>query len=536
MPSKPKSGPGPRPESCLTCRQRKKKCDKTRPFCLRCLNSKGAFPCLGYGDETYEPPTDKPSLEERVVNTSGANLRPLVFGVEFGDPESSAKVVYYGTRVSASDINDYLTPAVISLTDRSSPESSLMSIASSMHHPVQDADWEPGVRSHGSDNAIRLSLPSMIPRGVNANRWMRESYLTFILGEFQFPDYRHRILKFFRPPTKEGPGHLIANLSRPRRLGYMYLGAKIFETFVGKPEEMAIQSSSQWVTRYANHVTSSEELQNPFPSVKEVEDRLSGLLHVRQVNLQRLDHWAKEERNGLLCISLPSVLTSFQADLQRFVYQDIVYSLILGVPTQAEYDSTELPTAPGTNISADWFHDVQGAPAEMVIIISEVHNWRAQVKSADWRELEMRAWAWNRADTRYEESNQLIYRTAIQEAWRHEFVLMMVLKGMCGVTSHDARVQASVYQIVKLMEVVGDTTMDVHFSITSLAGISARYETQRALIFRKLRSFSGIRLWAIQGRDFARVLDSLWHSAAIYGGAVVWDDYVQMRCEVLPIL
>ncbi|CAE6472964.1 unnamed protein product [Rhizoctonia solani] len=559
MPSKHRSAPGPRPESCLTCRQRKKKCDKTRPFCLRCLNSKGLFPCLGYEDETYEPEIKKlaPVLEERATNLPRTNLRPLVFGVEFGDavPESSAKVTYYKTRVSASDINDYLTPAFISLTDRGSPESSLMSVASSMHRPVKDADWEPGVRRHGSDNAIRLSLPSMIPRGVNANRWMRESYLTFILGEYQ----RHRVLKFFRPPTNTGQGFVMAQLNRPLRLGLMYLGAKVFEAFVEKSEEVAIKLCSQWVTRYTNDVTSSEELQNPFPSTQEVEDRLSRLHNLALIqfivlgtgvgyntfrlalpNFLRLvsDHpdlWARQERNGLLRISLPAVLSSGRTEIQRFAFQDILYSLVLGVPTLAEYDSTGLPTAPGTNISADWFHDVHGAPAEMVIIISEVHSRRAQVKIVDWLELEMRTWSWGQVDTRYEESSQLIYRAAIQEAWRHA-TLMYIYMGMCGATSHDGRVQASVYQIIKLVDVVGDTNINGHLTGPLIvAGIAARYESQRTLIFNKLNSYSGVRVWLLQGADFARVLNHLWHGPAICGAAVGWDDYVQKRYEVLPI-
>ncbi|CAE6388994.1 unnamed protein product [Rhizoctonia solani] len=41
-----KHTPGPLPSSCLTCRQRRKKCDKNRPVCERCLV--GGFKCLGY--------------------------------------------------------------------------------------------------------------------------------------------------------------------------------------------------------------------------------------------------------------------------------------------------------------------------------------------------------------------------------------------------------------------------------------------------------------------------------------------------------
>ncbi|KAH7337618.1 hypothetical protein B0J17DRAFT_663620, partial [Rhizoctonia solani] len=43
-----KSKPGPRPTSCLTCRKRRKRCDKARPSCERCL--KGGYECLGYNN------------------------------------------------------------------------------------------------------------------------------------------------------------------------------------------------------------------------------------------------------------------------------------------------------------------------------------------------------------------------------------------------------------------------------------------------------------------------------------------------------
>ncbi|CAE6357397.1 unnamed protein product [Rhizoctonia solani] len=108
--------------------------------------------------------------------------------------------------------------------------------------------------------------------------------------------------------------------------------------------------------------------------------------------------------------------------------------------------------------------------------------------------------------------------------------------GMCEVASDDLRVQASVHQIIKLMRVVGDAHLDVHFSVPSVvAGIAARSESQRAFILRKLKTFNGVRLWILRGRDFARVLRYLWNGSAAGGAAVGWDDYVEARCRVLPI-
>ncbi|CAE6461951.1 unnamed protein product, partial [Rhizoctonia solani] len=328
-----------------------------------------------------------------------------------------------------------------------------------------------------------------------------------------------------------------------------------------KPEEMAIQSCSQWVTRYASHVTTPYEPPNPYPSAQEVEDRLNGLLQLTLVqfivlgtavgyatfrlalsNFLRLvsedsNLWARRERNGLLCVSLPKALTSTWIEIRRFIFQDVIYSLILGLPTLAEYDSIGFPIIPGAAGPINPLDGVHGVPAEMVISITEVHNWRARLQNVDWAVLESRTWAWDwtQRNVQSEESDQIIHRAAILEAWRHS-TLIYIRMGVGGVTSHDQQVQASVRQIVKLMGLVGDTELDVHFSVPSIiAGVAARYESQRALIFRKLKTFNGVRCWILRGSDFARVLQYLWCGTAANGAAVGWDEYIQARCEVLPV-
>ncbi|KDN37957.1 hypothetical protein RSAG8_09808, partial [Rhizoctonia solani AG-8 WAC10335] len=401
-----------------------------------------------------------------------------------------------------------------------------------------------------------LPLPVSIPRGVNANKQMRESYVFLILGKYQ----NQRVEMFFRS-TIPMQRLLMIQMKRPRILEFVYLGAKIFETFSGKPEEVAIQSCSGWVTRYTNHVTNPGEPPNPYPSTQEVQDKLNGLLELviaqsivfgtaaaytsLRLALSSFLHlvsddphfWVEQGRNGLLCISLPAVLTSHRVELGRFVFQDIMCSLVLGVPTLAEYDSTSFPIVPGSDFAADWVQGVHGVPIEMIVNITEVHNWRAQKKDVDWTALEMRAWTWtwSQRDIQSEGSVEMIYRAAIQESWRHA-TLIYIYMGVCGVTSDDSRVQASVHQIVKLMGVIGDTQLDVHFSVSAIvAGVAARNETQRTLIIRKLKSFSGVRLWKFRGRDFADVLEYLWHGGALDDAPVGWDEYVQARCKVLPI-
>ncbi|KAJ1305691.1 hypothetical protein OPQ81_010428 [Rhizoctonia solani] len=506
---------GPRAELCLTCKQRRRKYEKGRPFCEICLSSKREFTRLGYDDKLGSS-SDKDRLG---TVSAGTFLSPdMRVGMEFAGaiPTSHTRSAYFGFPASASEMNDYLSPSVDSLM-------------------VPGPQITPRYKSR---NVMTLPLPASIPRGVNANKLMRESYLAFILEEYE----SHRVDKFFRPKTWTRG----------------FLASKVFEALNGKQEEAAIKSCSRWVTRYSNHVSNPHGIPNPYPSIQEVEDRLNGLLELIFVKFVVLGTAAgyatlrlalpdflrlvsddpcfcvEQERSGLLGVSLPAAITSDRIEMRRFAFYDVMCSFVLGLPTLAEYDSTGFLIAPRRDNPLEWVH---GVPIELIINIAEVHKWRAQTNNVDWQVLEARtlAWRWNQDDIQSEDSVKMVYRVAIQEAWRHA-TLIYIYMGICGTTSHDPRVQASVRQIIQLMGVVEDTHLDVHFSIPSIAaGIAAQYEPQRRLIHRKLETFNGIRLCTLPGRDFARVLEYLWHGPAIDGAAIVWDEYIMARCKVLPI-
>jgi hypothetical protein len=135
-------------------------------------------------------------------------------------------------------------------------------------------------------------LTRSVPRSVNANVQMRESYLEFILSECKCSvftrnvnnfgrmvlDELQRICKYFQPPP---PGTRQALVSRMKRseiiLGFMYLGAKVFEALTGKAQNAVARSCIQWVDNYDRQVTSNYP---PNLCVQAVEDRLVGLLEV----------------------------------------------------------------------------------------------------------------------------------------------------------------------------------------------------------------------------------------------------------------
>ncbi|KAL5631818.1 hypothetical protein ACGC1H_000012 [Rhizoctonia solani] len=283
MPIKHKSTPGPRGESCLTCRQRRKKCDKGRPFCQRCLDSKAKFICLGYDDES-EPEVERPCTRKARPRTGQVTIcPPLRVGVQLEEavPGPSTRTTYFGTPVSAAEINEYLTPSVDLFMLPGSLGKSSLTIGGSTPNHDQGAGWKHISPRRRPNNAATLPLSVSIPRGVNANKQMRESYVFFILEEYQ----SYRVDMFFRSSIFLR-GLLMAQTKRPRVLEFVYLGAKVFETFSTKSEELAIQSCSHWLTRYVNHVVNPDEPSNPHPSTQEVADKLTGLLEVSYSNSQ----------------------------------------------------------------------------------------------------------------------------------------------------------------------------------------------------------------------------------------------------------
>ena len=130
-----------------------------------------------------------------------------------------------------------------------------------------------------------------------------------------------------------------------------------------------------------------------------------------------------------------------------------------------------------------------------------------------------------------------------------------MVQGMCGVSSGDVRVQRPVKQIVQLARTVEPgAQLELHMFLPCLivrplsiphfnslitpnqqAATAARHESHRALLRTKVHAARNENIWIIRGADFVPVLDHLWHGVGAGGAPVMWDDYVNSRCVVLPI-
>ncbi|KDN39787.1 hypothetical protein RSAG8_08579, partial [Rhizoctonia solani AG-8 WAC10335] len=593
--------PGPRPTSCLTCRQRRKKCDLARPYCERCLKS--GYECLGYIDsEAREdarqlqedpnlpisfqlqpglPTIQVPAESTELPNLGTPDLDPgqlLNFQPEdqqYFDstctnynfiPSIFGSTILYGVVGSVPWADDsypgtYTLDDVYSQSQSQSPSQlttygpSLARQRSNVTKPLEKAfDTE-----HGEDNlsTIIRALFTSIPPSVDVTHIMRDGHLVHVIGEYQVQRARY----WFTTPPFSVRDSLLARLKESKAIvRTMYLGAKpifakLFQAVRENPGGTGVRKCIGWIdtleqrfdSDFYNSSTLSDagdclwaELELAFLKSSTISS-ISGYI-VLQKALPRFLHLLaaspnlySEQSSGNLAVSFPRTFGTPQQELKRFAMFDTIATLVLGVPplVEYEYDGECDPASHGLEC-------IHGVPVLLVEIISQVNSWRAgsRVPLDDWKTLEKRVVSWQ-AQPPIEEGGEAaienVARLAVQESWR-QVALIYIYMGMCGVSSHDVRVQASTRQIIQLGEVVADLPIGVHMFVHCIvAGLAARYETHRTIVRKKLLSFEGLRVWLFRGPDFSRILEHLWHSAGAGGAPVTWDDYARARCVVAPL-
>ncbi|CAE6420617.1 unnamed protein product [Rhizoctonia solani] len=581
-----KSKPGPRRTSCLTCRKRRKKCDLARPSCVRCLES--GHECLGYDSEHNEL---RRNTQGESANGPFSRLHPINIPATILASSTSSEPGYSDSSSHApGDSPDFLAPENYQYISRTgarygaSPisESTIIhntpgptSCANSIRTPMLlegDSDcscswqqdqsqltpsrnsqvYQPGVsytlldrnRSHHIIQALCTSFPA----SVDATQIMREAHFAQIIHEYHLQRAKHW---FALPPSwvreclLEGPKPII---------WAMYLGAKLFQA-LNEDNRGAMVLSLVWIDKLEGNFGNScgksslsgamdwllTQLELVFLKFTTIGCR-SGYLVLRKtlpvfLSLVAVDpNLHVEYSSANLVISFPRALGAHRVELKWFVMYDTIASLLLGVLPLVEY-GYDGQCDPASH-EIEWIH---GIPVPLIEIISQVNSWRAGSRVApldDWRNLERCVLAWQPqlAVAKDEEfSAQIAARLAIQEGWRH-VALIYIYMGMCGVSSHDTRVQEAIKQIIRLGEAVDNLPIGVHIFVHCvIVGLGARLEKHRSIVRKKLLSFKGARVWLFCGPEFSRVLEHLWYGVGAGGAAVTWDDYIRSRDAVAPI-
>ncbi|CAE6519233.1 unnamed protein product [Rhizoctonia solani] len=566
--------PGPRRTSCLTCRQRRKKCDLSRPCCERCI--KGGFECLGYSnDEPYAstcregpgvlvlprlssiPPavpahTVEMPVDSIVASPSEDQSNPNSTG-SYYDPEPSmlwATMVYDATLPSPLTNDDKVDSfwswhRIQSAAPRPSPTRRSPNTGAFL----DVTSGTPPGRAYLV--SVIEALSASIPPSVHAPQIVREGNFIRILHEYQL----QRVSYWFMTPPVAIRHALIARLKNSKTIIWtMCLGVKLFQALGQNPRGPAIRGYIGWIDKLEQKfVTDFVTQSHSDPTLDDIADCLLAQLELAylrfvtvdspsgyallQKSLPRFLHLVAadpslylEHPSNSLVVSFPRTFSAPRYELKRFVMYDTAASLVLGLPPLVEYGYD--CECDSSSHGLEWIH---GVPVALVQIVSQINSWRAGSRVTpldDWEALERRLLSWEPRlmvpDGEDSDAGN-IGRLAIQESWRHT-VLIYLYMGMCGVSSHDSRVQASIQQIIQLGKTVANLPIGIHmFTHCVIAGIGARLEKHRSLVREQLLSFKDTRVWLFRGPQFSKVLDHMWHGVGAGGAPVMWDDYIRSR-------
>ncbi|QRV96325.1 Fungal specific transcription factor domain [Ceratobasidium sp. AG-Ba] len=305
---------------------RRKKCDKTRPVCQRCI--KGNFECLGYdnvGEQVHDKRERwngvrmelKPILPRPFDGCASHIAIPKVEQLNDGprgssqsrstpsDVDSSFETIPSSTHLSPHtaitpfDLMSYLsgTTGLHYRNSQSGSDRSEVSDARTFNDlwPQNQSQSLARPRSFSSSLDIGHShtpsplesspliahlyevmklLCCSIPASVTSYETIKERYFLRILGEYE----TRRIRKFFRPMP---PKVRTAIISRVRKSGMYiwsaYLGANVYKSLDEKNRSGDVQPYMYWVNRFDKQVEADRRRN---PPIEVLEDRLAGLLEL----------------------------------------------------------------------------------------------------------------------------------------------------------------------------------------------------------------------------------------------------------------
>ncbi|QRV82580.1 Fungal specific transcription factor domain [Ceratobasidium sp. AG-Ba] len=582
------SKPGPAGSSCLTCKRRRKKCDKIRPACERCI--KGGYVCLGY--DHLEGGSTAPTVGTR-TGSSGSNTSQTDSFLEildrssseyFSSPQDPTASNSTSTRISpkpSADSKKLLTDYTLqapsgNLYDHVLPSARSGQLPNLSYSPAHIVAYP--VTNHlspintrhfryvGPTDSVSRSLNRLL-RSLCFSPSPSTTYLapdcSGQMIDFIIAQHEELVnLAYFKPireQTERVRGYMVLRLqeSESSRLT-MFLGCQILRAFLDGTSAEHYPVYIDWLNRFERRLHSKDQTLTPMKS----SERLAAVLEVGFLKLRLFKSTSayqvlKESASTFVeiartatawrpptpnfgPISVAHVLASSRYELGHFILIDSLCSMVYGLPQAVDYDTSILPFR--TEIHpVEWVH---GCPALLQIILIQINSLFQRTLVGhiiEWQPIEQQIKSWQPNSSSVsadEDSWKAIARIAVQESWRHSLLIYLYLS-LGRTTSDDIRVQSSVQQIFKLMATIKHsegTLINVHLLAQYLiAGVCARSEKHRAIVRERLEDVFDNGLWIIRGSEFIPVLDYFWHGAAADGRPITWHDYILARRAVLPI-
>ncbi|CAE6507134.1 unnamed protein product [Rhizoctonia solani] len=493
---------------CLTCKRRKKKCDERRPYCSRC--ERGDFHCLGYD----------------LHGTSGIGGS------------------CYATN---SELIRWPSHTTVTLGSESlSPES----LDALIPFPGYENEVERSPVTHILFQEINNSLSS-VPNAIKLDPVVLEDATSWIVS--YYVKFSQEAL--FKLPSSSVESGLLWRISDSEITRWsMYLGARV-------AKDVSSGNNGQkylgWIFRFYQQILET----SPTQLNSGLESRLGGLLdlvHLVCMISGTTTGYALFKRCAPVFLQLAaltptlwsnnftiSILEAIQSpryEVMQFVIGDTIIALSLGTPPLFHYNTTPswIDEAPSH------FQLMYGFPIGVLLLLAKINAWRTlrlagQVEESqgNWDDWEQHLNNWNPTIDHTDGPNNNIARFTVQEAWRQSAIIYLHM-GMREVNSADPRVETAVQQIVQLAGIFKmGSRLESHLLIPYfIAGVAARQEKHRAALRGKLSSglIRRVNAFLLSGSDFVATLDHLWHGAGSEGRPITWEDYVQSRCIILPVV
>ncbi|KAF8752502.1 GAL4-like Zn(II)2Cys6 (or C6 zinc) binuclear cluster DNA-binding domain [Rhizoctonia solani] len=544
------SKPGPPPTSCITCRRRRKKCDMARPSCERCL--KGGYECLGYENPVSRVIIHRRSADDSTHYPKDIKILETVDPAVVRLPQETNINLDQGARPST--LEAAMLYGVNGPVSSDQSQSIIRPYYTRNATQVLNTNSDSGTSSNGLTQIVE-ALCRSVPPSIDVARTMRGDYRNRVVHTY----YTQRLIYWFHPPSVELFSPELVQLAESKRIVWvMYLGAKAFELLQqgAQAQSMAIAQCLGWVNQLEHKFTTNSRSD---PSSDDTGKRLMAHLELATTKFNLVNttsgyqllrnalpkflqlaaadtNLIVEQLDGSLTISFPRTLRAPRIELIRFVMHDAMLSFLLGLPPLVEYGyDCEYDSKYS---GYEWSY---GIPVALLQIVTQVSSYRAGSRASieDWKTLEMRVLNWKSQYSIMQGTSATESvtrkRVVVQEGWRH-VTLIYIYMGMCGVSSHDTRIQASVGRILQLGELLGSSPISVHtLPHCVVAGLAARLEKQRIAVYEHLRSIKSERVWLFPGSQFSEILYHLWHGVGLGGASVTWDDYVRSRCAIAPI-
>ncbi|KAF8594324.1 hypothetical protein BDV93DRAFT_529378 [Ceratobasidium sp. AG-I] len=496
---------------CLTCKQRRKKCDEAKPHCKRCTH--GGYLCLGY-KHLQVPGTFSEGIPNVVAGSTAVIEQPHRTG-------------YMAENIAF--LLGSVSPRNISTRSSDRVDATIIDLGSFFASQVL-----PG-------------RPSTIPKSISPESAMTSEATALIMSNCL------RIARdsLFRPfPIEEGIACRVRDSAVTRWT--MFLMAKVAQALCSHGQR---QKHLEWVNLFYQQIKDSSSLEIEVP---ELAIRLAGLhdLHFCVVALLgNAKGYSMFKANTpifiqlAICyptiwsrsfeISIYNTLRDGEFSLRQFVFYDTMLALAFSVPPLINYDTTPGLAELDGRFALEW---VYGCPSHIVVLIAKINAWRTQGSTLHedanqgWEDIEKMLQDWRPNVDPVDEAPDFIGRLAVHECWRHATLIYLYM-GMCNINSADPRVHSSVRQIVQLVSTIEtESHLKQHVLMPCLvAGAAARHEKHRAVLRSNIVLSKDERVWILRGDGFVPVLDHLWHGAGSNGRPTTWDDYANSRRVALPI-